>query len=113
MCQIRQNKPYTKSSTNNKHEILRQELQGYDKDSLEFRVHGVRYSFELGCTEFNSHFVYNNHTSVRKSPLVVRNKLENDLGLNRISDPHTPKPFQNLICSPFCKEVTWRIQNHS
>lgn len=32
--------------------------------------------------------------------MVVRKKLDKELGLHRISGPYTSKPFENFICSP-------------
>lgn len=32
--------------------------------------------------------------------MVVRKKLDKELGLHRISGPYTSKPFDNFICSP-------------
>ena len=80
--------------------MLLQELQGYDTALLQFLVQGFQYGFKLGCTQFDSFSVINNHPSVRKNPIVVCRKLNKELHLNRISGPYSFKPFDNFVCSP-------------
>ena len=87
-------------ATTIKFEVLLQELQGYDTALLQFLVQGFQYGFKLGCTQFDSFSVINNHPSVRKNPIVVCRKLNKELHLNRISGPYSFKPFDNFVCSP-------------
>ena len=63
-------------ATTIKFEMLLQELKGYDTAALlQFLVQGFQYGFKLGCIQFDSFSVINNHPSVRKNPIVVCRKL--------------------------------------
>ena len=87
-------------ATTIKFEMLLQELQGYDLALLQFLVQRFQDGFKLGCIEFDSFSVINNHHSVRKKPIVACRKLNKEFHLNRIFGTLFFKPFDNFICSP-------------
>lgn len=76
-----------------KHDVLLQELQGYDKSLVSFLVDGFKFGFRLECSEFQSNYA-------KKKSDGGQKMLDKELGFNRVSGPYISKPFDNFICSP-------------
>ena len=75
-------------------------LTGYNKAKAAYLVNSFISGFTLGTIETPKMSNSKNLASALQHPVIVDNKLEKEISLNRIAGPFPSPPFLNLVISP-------------
>lgn len=75
-------------------------LQGYNKDRVDYLVQGFIFGFILGFEGHAETRQVKNLKSAEQLPEIVREKLNKELLLGRISGPYCSPPLKNFVVSP-------------
>ena len=81
-------------------EKLKSELEGYDKQKLNFLVSGFTFGFRLGCIRNPSIHPPHNHKSTDEHPDIVEDYINTGLSRKRISGPFPHPPLLQFKTSP-------------
>lgn len=80
--------------------VLSSFLRGYDSTLSAFLINGFTLGFSLGCINRPLPLLSNNHSSVRLHPDIVKDKIDKEILLGRVSGPYSCPPFTSFMCSP-------------
>ena len=96
---------------------LKKDLAHYPNTAVSDElIHGFQFGFPLHYTGSRLPTAANNLKSALEHPDVVRQKIQNEIGLGRIGGPFPEKPISTLRVSPLGlveKKDTWGFPSYT